>query len=53
MTFDPSDISSLIPTSRSHIQTANGKCVRVQNVGSIDVFSLVHLKIFIDSLLAS
>lgn len=42
--FDSNDLLTHIPTSWSHIQTANGKCVWVHSAGLVDVSSSIHLK---------
>jgi Pol polyprotein len=44
MPFDPSDLLSIVPTSRTHIETANGECVSVDRAGSIDISPSLHLK---------
>ena len=44
MTYDPSDIISFKPTSRTHIQTANGECISVTKAGTVDISPSIHLK---------
>ena len=44
MTFDPNDMLISGPTSRSHIQTANGECARVDRADPVDVSHSIHLK---------
>ena len=44
MTFDPSDLLSIVSTSRTHIQTTKGECVSVDRVGSVDISPSLRLK---------
>ena len=44
MTFDFSDLLSNVPTNRTHIQTANGECIRVTQARTIDISFPIHLK---------
>ena len=43
MSYDLSDLVFTIPTKQTHIQTANGECVRVNNAGPVDISPLLHL----------
>ena len=44
MTFDPRDFLSTHPTNRTHIQTANGECVPVDQAGHVNISPSLHLK---------
>ena len=44
MTFDPMDLLSIMPTTRTHIQTANGEYVQVDKIGPIKISLSLHLK---------
>ena len=44
MTNDLNDIKNIKSTRRTHIQTANGECVKVEKAGSIEVTSNLKLK---------
>ena len=44
MTYDPSDIISPTPTNQTHIQTANGECVGIIQVDTVDISPSIHLK---------
>ena len=45
MTFDPQDLSSIHPTSYTHVQTAIGENISVNQVGPVDISSSLHVKI--------
>ena len=51
MTFVSFDIISDVPTTRTHIQTANGECISVTKTGSINISPAIHEK-FVPSSLA-
>ena len=42
MTFDPHDLSSVHPTSRTHVQTANGATIPVHQPGPADISSSLN-----------
>ena len=44
MTNDVNDIKNIKSTRRTHIQTTNGECVKVEKVGSTEVTSNLELK---------
>ena len=44
MTYDSSDIISFKPTSRTHIQTANGECISVTQAGTVDISPSIHIE---------
>ena len=44
MTFDPRDLLTFVPTSRTHKQTANEEYVRVDSAGSVDISDSIHLQ---------
>ena len=43
VTNDPFDISSVVPTTRTHIQTANREYVSVDRAESVDISPSIHL----------
>ena len=43
MTLDPRDLKSVKPTTFTYIQTANGECVQVKQVGPVDISYLACL----------
>ena len=46
MTFDPSNLLTTVPTPQTHIQTANGEYVSVEQAGSVDISPSLHFKKF-------
>ena len=44
MTFDPRDFLSTHPSNRTHIQTANGEYVPVDQAGPVNISPSLHLK---------
>lgn len=43
MTFEPTDLLSTTPTSRTKIETTNGECAEVTQAGNVDVTSSMKL----------